>query len=67
VECDARRVLVSVTDDGRGLPDEWARPGHFGLRGLKDRVEQLRGVFSVGNSAGGGVKLTAEIPLELPQ
>jgi two-component system sensor histidine kinase UhpB len=67
VECDARRVVVSVTDDGRGLSDEWARPGHFGLRGLKDRVEQLRGVFSVGNSAGGGVELTAEIPLELPQ
>src|ERR1700722_16072350 len=35
VECDARRIIVSVTDDGCGLSDEWARPGHFGLRGLK--------------------------------
>jgi two-component system sensor histidine kinase UhpB len=66
VECDARRVLVSVADDGRGLSDEWARPGHFGLRGLQDRVQQLRGVFSVGNAAAGGVEVTAEIPLEAP-
>jgi two-component system sensor histidine kinase UhpB len=66
VECDARRVLVSVADDGRGLSDEWARPGHFGLRGLQDRVQQLRGVFSVGNAAAGGVEVTAEIPLEPP-
>jgi two-component system, NarL family, sensor histidine kinase UhpB len=66
VECDARRIIVSVTDDGCGLSDEWARPGHFGLRGLKDRVQQLDGVFSIGSTGGRGVRLTADIPLGLP-
>jgi len=66
VECDARRIVVSVTDDGCGLSEEWARPGHFGLRGLKDRVQQLDGVFSIGSAGGHGVRLTADIPLGLP-
>jgi two-component system, NarL family, sensor histidine kinase UhpB len=63
VDCDPQRILVTVTDDGRGLSEEWLRPGHFGLRGLKDRVQQLRGVFSVGAAAGRGVRLSAEIPM----
>src|ERR1700733_14960934 len=66
VECDAARIIVSVTDDGCGLSDDWARPGHFGLRGLKDRVQQLDGVFSIGSAGGHGVRLTADIPLGLP-
>jgi two-component system, NarL family, sensor histidine kinase UhpB len=66
VDCDSQRILVTVTDDGRGLSDEWLRPGHFGLRGLKDRVQQLRGVFSIGAAAGRGVQLTAEIPMGAP-
>jgi signal transduction histidine kinase len=45
------------------LPAEWSKPGHFGLRGLNDRVTQLGGSFRVGNAAGGGTRLTAEIPL----
>jgi two-component system sensor histidine kinase UhpB len=66
VQCDAQRILVSVTDDGCGLSDEWARPGHFGLRGLKDRVQQLDGIFSIGAAGERGVRLTAEIPLGSP-
>lgn len=63
VHSDSARIVVTVADDGVGLPAAWARPGHFGLRGLAERVEQLGGVFSVGNRKGGGVCLTAEIPL----
>jgi two-component system sensor histidine kinase UhpB len=63
VHSDPQRIVVTVTDDGVGLPTEWSKPGHFGLRGLTDRVTQLGGSFSVGNHAGGGARLTAEIPL----
>ncbi len=63
VESDAERIVVSVTDDGIGLPQEWARPGHFGLRGLSERVEHLGGVFKVGNREPRGASLNAEIPL----
>jgi two-component system sensor histidine kinase UhpB len=57
------RILVTVTDDGTGLPTEWSKPGHFGLRGLNERVTQLGGSFRIGNEAAGGARLSAEIPL----
>src|SRR6202011_4377012 len=67
VQCDARRIVATVIDDGVGLPADWAaRPGHFGLRGLTDRVQQLGGTFTIGNSQGRGVRLAAEIPLGDP-
>jgi two-component system sensor histidine kinase UhpB len=66
VEGGIRRVMATVTDDGVGLSAEWARPGHFGLRGLTDRVQQLGGMFNIGNHEGRGVRLTADIPLDGP-
>jgi two-component system sensor histidine kinase UhpB len=57
------RIVVTVVDDGVGLPKEWSRPGHFGLRGLAERVEHLGGSVKVGDREPGGVCLTAEIPL----
>jgi two-component system sensor histidine kinase UhpB len=66
VEGGVRRVMATVTDDGVGLSAEWARPGHFGLRGLTDRVQQLGGMFNIGNHEGRGVRLTADIPLDGP-
>jgi two-component system sensor histidine kinase UhpB len=67
VQCDVRRIVATVIDDGIGLAaDSAARPGHFGLRGLADRVQQLGGTFTVGNSQGRGVCLAADIPLGDP-
>jgi two-component system sensor histidine kinase UhpB len=63
VRADPRRIAVSVRDDGVGLAEDWSRAGHFGLRGLAERVAQLGGTFAVANAARGGVELTAEIPL----
>jgi two-component system sensor histidine kinase UhpB len=63
VECDVRRIVATVTDDGVGLPADWARPGHFGLRGMEDRVQQLGGSFNIGSHEGRGVRLSADIPL----
>jgi two-component system sensor histidine kinase UhpB len=62
VSADSRRIAVSVRDDGVGLPADWSRAGHFGLRGLAERVAQLGGTFAVGN-ADRGVEILAEIPL----
>jgi two-component system sensor histidine kinase UhpB len=63
VESDAKSIVVTLTDDGVGLPADWSRPGHFGLRGLAERVERLGGTFIVSNRPNSGVKLRAEIPL----
>ena len=64
VESDAHRMIVRIVDDGVGLPAEWSRPGHFGLRGLAERVEHLGGTLSIANREPHGVCLTAEIPLK---
>jgi two-component system sensor histidine kinase UhpB len=63
VQTDAEQIVVTVTDDGVGLPTDWARPGHFGLRGLAERVEHVGGTFSVGNRPTRGVQVLAKIPL----
>jgi signal transduction histidine kinase len=65
LEQSPQRMIVTVTDDGVGLPTpgSWARAGHFGLRGLTERVEHLGGQLSVRNRDPHGVSLTAEIPL----
>ncbi|MEP7246575.1 MAG: ATP-binding protein [Gammaproteobacteria bacterium] len=65
VESDADRIVVMVADDGTGLPADWSRPGHYGLRGLADRVELLGGTFSVANCDTRGVRLVASIPLSV--
>lgn len=59
------RLVVTVADDGIGIPAEWSKPGHFGLRGIADRVAQLGGSFRVAGEEAGGTRLTACIPLAL--
>jgi two-component system sensor histidine kinase UhpB len=56
-------VRVRVTDNGVGLPEDWSRPGHFGLRGLQERMAMLGGTLTLKNREPHGVELTAEIPL----
>src|SRR6202048_3737737 len=60
---NANHIALTVTDDGVGLAPDWSRPGHFGLRGVADRVQHLGGSFTVGNHEPHGVRVSAEIPL----
>jgi two-component system sensor histidine kinase UhpB len=63
VRCDAQRIVVTVADDGIGMPPQGAQPGHFGLRGLSQRVAHLGGIFAVSACEPHGVRLSAQIPL----
>jgi two-component system sensor histidine kinase UhpB len=65
VRSNGNRIVVTITDDGVGLPADWSRPGHFGLRGMAERISRLGGVLSVANREPHGVCLTAEIPLTM--
>ena len=62
VDCTTH-LLVKVVDDGIGLPADWARPGHFGLRGLRERVTQLGGELQLLNRQPHGTAVIADIPL----
>ena len=60
VECDAGRLTVTVSDDGRGGAD---RTLGSGLSGLADRVTALGGRLHVISPAGSGTTVIAELPL----
>lgn len=55
-------LCVEVTDDGRGLPAEPA--GGVGLASIRERAAELGGSSSVGPAPGGGVRVSASLPLQ---
>ncbi|MEV7661617.1 sensor histidine kinase [Paenarthrobacter sp. NPDC089316] len=63
-------VTLDVYDDGRGF-DPGAVPspsetGGYGLRAMRQRVEQLGGELSVESSPGEGTIIAAQLPLSQP-
>lgn len=60
------RVVVTITDDGRGFDPEEARlRGGNGLRGMEERLEPYGGRVVFDSMAGRGTTVTAELPGEL--
>src|SRR2546426_927179 len=70
---DGAAILLAVSDDGRGFEpkrvlarevDVGVEGGHFGLRGIQDRVEMLGGRFSIDSAPGRGTELAVTLPAE---
>ena len=61
---DPETVELSVEDDGCGLPNgpEGLPGGHFGLLGIRERVDKLGGVLRLESAAGSGTRLAVTIP-----
>ena len=62
---DATRLIV--TDDGQGLESAERASGgaHFGLQGVRERVDKLGGVLDIHSSPGAGTRLSVTIPARL--
>ena len=63
---DARRVQLSIRDDGRGFDNQRAgngQAGHFGLIGMRERAEQIGGTLSIHSTEGSGTEVVAEVPI----
>ena len=59
-----KEVVLRVSDDGAGLPcGAEDKLGHYGLRGLRERVEGLGGAFTVAPAGTNGTVIEARIPV----
>ena len=58
---DNGRVQLRVHDDGKGAANETVGTG-FGLRGIRERAEQLQGTASYRTAPGEGFTLYVELP-----
>jgi signal transduction histidine kinase len=57
-------VTLRVADDGVGLPSDLTnRPGHYGLWGMRERIEGLGGVLNVDGNGQAGTVVEASLPL----
>ena len=57
-------AVLRVSDDGVGLtPDAESKPGHYGLRGLRERVEGVGGTFLVTATGPKGALIEARVRL----
>jgi signal transduction histidine kinase len=57
-------LAITVRDDGAGfLPGTEAGPaqGHFGLHGMRERLERLGGTLQIESSPGSGTTITAHV------
>ncbi len=61
-------TTLTLNDDGHGLADDWQqRPGHHGLRWLRERVETLGGTLELrAGNAHANVKPGATLSVSLP-
>jgi len=70
IALDEASASIEVSDDGVGLaavgtePAE-ARPGHFGLRHMRERFEGAGGRFEIAGPPGVGVSIRGTVPLRL--
>ena len=68
VDCTGEELRLSVSDDGRGLPENYATRGH-GFRNMRADAERMGGRLEVASNktdggSGGGTTLTCVIPYQ---
>jgi signal transduction histidine kinase/ligand-binding sensor domain-containing protein len=64
LSCDEDRMRLRISDDGRGFdPGETGEAeGHFGLRGMRERAQQVRGSVVIHSTPGHGTRVEAVVP-----
>lgn len=59
-------IQVEIADDGKGIDAQVIRdrgvPGHWGLRGIHERMERIQGSCLVTSNADGGTDVTLFVP-----
>jgi signal transduction histidine kinase/ligand-binding sensor domain-containing protein len=61
----SRELILSLSDDGCGFDPQQAgtqNGHHFGLRGMRERIERSGGKFRLSSEAGNGVQIEIHLP-----
>jgi two-component system, NarL family, sensor histidine kinase UhpB len=66
------RITLEIQDDGAGfeVPIDWlefARNGHLGLVGMRERAEAVGGTFEIQSHRGSGTLFRARVPRQMTQ
>jgi signal transduction histidine kinase len=56
------QVMLTISDDGTGIRSA-AKPGHFGLTGMRERTVRMGGKLEVTPNPEGGTVVRVEVPL----
>jgi signal transduction histidine kinase len=64
---DGTNLIVS--DNGQGLesPDRTTAGAHFGLQGVRERVDKLGGLLNIDSTPGEGTRLAVMVPVRAPE
>jgi signal transduction histidine kinase len=64
VEARPDRVLVEISDDGRGFDPAAPHPGHFGLESMRSRAAEVGGRLTITSTPGLGTVVRVEVPAD---
>lgn len=65
VQTSVDHLQLEVTDNGSGRIDHFQMPGHFGMLGMRERAQALRGSFHIDQIEPLGVRVRASLPLNI--
>jgi len=64
LDMESQTARLTIKDDGRGMPpDAEKQPGHYGLRGMRERVEGLGGELTFISNGLGGTRIDVKLPI----
>ncbi|MFN7252512.1 MAG: sensor histidine kinase [Anaerobacillus sp.] len=63
IEIKALKVVVVIKDDGKGFDQSEKREGTFGLLGMKERVNMLKGELVIDSKVNKGTMIMLAIPI----
>lgn len=70
LEIDPKQILFEIYDNGRGIAglldwDDYARKGHLGVIGMKERAEAVGGAIQIISRPGEGTLVQVSIPIHI--
>jgi signal transduction histidine kinase len=62
------RFYLVVDDEGQGISPtimEWGAPGHFGLKGMRERAARIASTLTIESKVGGGTHVQLSVPARM--